>query len=133
MKRRTFALSVGTVALGALLTVSPSFFAAESSGTTAKDVSRKAGETGRAIKDYTVEQRDEAIKKAKTALDDLDARIRRMERKLDGEWERMDQGAARKPGRRWIPCAESATRLPNGTADSSTAPRNHGSRSRPAS
>jgi hypothetical protein len=43
-----------------------------------------------------VEQRDEAIKKAKTALDDLDARIRRMERKLDGEWERMDQGARKK-------------------------------------
>ena len=96
MKRRTFALSVGAVALGALLTVSASSFAAESSGTTAEDVSRKAGETGRAIKDYTVEQRDEAIKKAKAALDDLDARIRRMERKLDGEWERMDQGARKK-------------------------------------
>jgi len=96
MKSRTLALSVGAVALGALLTVSPSSFAAESSGTTAKDVSRKAGETGRAIKDYTVEQRDEAIKRAKAALDDLDARIRRMERKLDSEWERMDQGARKK-------------------------------------
>ena len=74
MKSRTLALSVGAVALGALLTVSPSSFAAESSGTTAEDVSRKAGETGRAIKDYTVERRDEAIKKAKAALDDLDAR-----------------------------------------------------------
>src|SRR5216684_7875794 len=98
MKIRTLVFSAQALALGTLLTASPSSFAAEASGdkTTAKDVSRKAGETGRAIKDYTVEQRDEAIKKAKAALDDLDARIRRMEKKLDGEWERMDQGARKK-------------------------------------
>jgi hypothetical protein len=84
--------------LAALLAVSPLVFAAETSGnkTAAKDVSRKADETGRAIKSYTVEQRDEAIKRAKTALDDLDTRIRRMERKLDSEWERMDQAARKK-------------------------------------
>ena len=93
---RIHTLSARALALGALLAVSPLSFSAEAPATTAKDVSRKAGETGRAIKDYTVEQRDEAIKKAKAALDDLDARIRRMERKLDGEWERMDQGARKK-------------------------------------
>ena len=93
---RIHTLSARALALGALLAVSPLSFSAEAPATTAKDVSRKADETGRAIKDYTVEQRDEAIKKAKTALDDLDARIRRMERKLDGEWERMDQGARKK-------------------------------------
>jgi len=43
-------------------------------------------------------QRDDAIKQAKAGLDDVDARIRRMERKLDNEWERMDQ-AARKNAR----------------------------------
>jgi len=62
MKIRTIALSVRTLALGALLAVSPMSLSAEASGgkTTAKDISRKSEETGRAIKDHTVAQRDEA-------------------------------------------------------------------------
>jgi hypothetical protein len=98
MKIRTLAFSAQALTLGALLAASPLSLAAEASGgkTSAKDVSRKAGETGRAIKDYTVAQRDEALKQAKTALDDVDARIRRMERKLDNEWDKMDQSARRK-------------------------------------
>jgi len=86
--------------LGTLLAVSPMPLAAEPSGnkSTAKDIAKKADETGQAIKNYTVAQRDEAIKNAKAALDDADRRIDRMERKLDSEWERMDQ-AARKRGR----------------------------------
>lgn len=91
---RKLALSVGTLA--ALLAVSPLSLPAEAPGATAKDVAKKAGETGRAIKDYTVAQRDDAIKQAKAALDDLDARIRRMERKLDNEWDQMDQAARKK-------------------------------------
>jgi ubiquinone biosynthesis protein UbiJ len=98
MQIRISAFSVRALALGALLTVSPLSFAAEtsSSKTTAKDVSRKVDETGQAIKNYTVAQRDEAIKKAKAALDDLDARIGRLERRLDNEWDRMDQAARKK-------------------------------------
>ncbi len=96
MKIRAITVSVRALALGALLAVSPLSFAAEAPGTTAKDVARKAGETGRTIKDYTVAQRDEAIKNAKAALDDLDRRIGRMERKVDSEWERMDQAARKK-------------------------------------
>ena len=98
MKVRTIAFSVRALALGALLAVSPLSSAAEASGnkTTAKDIAREADETGQAIKNYTVAQRDEAVKKAKAALDDMDRRIGRMERKLDGEWDRMDQAARRK-------------------------------------
>jgi paraquat-inducible protein B len=98
MNIRISAFSVRALALGALLTVLPLSFAAETSGkkTTAKDVSRKVDETGQAIKNYTVAQRDEAIKQAKAALDDLDVRIGRMERKLDNEWDRMDQAARKK-------------------------------------
>jgi hypothetical protein len=96
MKTRTIAFSVRALALGALVAASPFSFAAETPGTTAKDVSRKAGETGRAIKDYTVAQRDEATRNAKAALDDLDRRIGRLERKLDSEWEQMDQAAHKK-------------------------------------
>ncbi|HLQ01398.1 MAG TPA: hypothetical protein VK143_03770 [Burkholderiales bacterium] len=98
MKVRTIAFSVRALALGALLAVSPLSSAAEASGnkTTAKDIAREADETGQAIKNYTVAQRDEAVKKAKAALDDMDRRIGRMERKLDGEWDRMDQAARKK-------------------------------------
>ena len=98
MNIRISGFSVRALALGALLTVSPLSFAAETSGgkTTAKDVSRKVDETGQAIKNYTVAQRDEAIKKAKAALDDLDVRIGRLERKLDNEWDKMDQAARKK-------------------------------------
>ncbi len=100
MKIRTLAFSAQALALGALLATPALCVAADTPGgkATAKDVSRKAGETGRAIKGYTVAQRDEAVTQAKAALDDVDARIRRMERKLDGEWDKMD-GAARKKSR----------------------------------
>ena len=89
---------VRALVLGAALVVSPLSIAAETSGskTTAKDVSRKVDDAGQAIKNYTLAQRDEAIKNAKAALDDLDARIGRMERKLDSEWDRMDQAARKK-------------------------------------
>ena len=98
MKTRIFDLSVHALALGSLLAVSPSAFAAEPAGgkTTAKDVSKKVEDTGKAIKDYTVAQRDEAIKKAQAALDDLDTRIGRLERKLDNDWDRMDMDARQK-------------------------------------
>ncbi len=99
MKTRTIAFSIRALALGALLAASPLCPAAEPSGkSTGKDIAKKADETGQAIKNYTVAQRDEAIKNAKAALDDADRRIDRMERKLDSEWERMDQ-AARKRAR----------------------------------
>jgi len=98
MKIRLSAFPLRGLALGALLAISPLSFAAETSSgkATAKDVSRKVDETGQTIKNYTVAQRDEAIKQAKAALDDLDARIGRMERKLDREWDRMDQDARKK-------------------------------------
>jgi len=98
MKSHASAFGIRALALGALLTASPLSFAAETPGskTTAKDVSRKVDDAGQSIRNYTVAQRDEAIKKAKAALDDLDTRIGRMERKLDSEWDRMDQAARKK-------------------------------------
>jgi hypothetical protein len=95
MMIRTFSFVTRSLTLGALLAVSPLSPAAEPSGTTA-NISQKADEAGRAIKDYTVAQRDDAIKNAKAGLDDLDRRIGRLERKLDNEWERMDQSARKK-------------------------------------
>ena len=47
--------------------------------TTSKDVSQKASETGQAIKDYTVEKKDEAVAHAKKITADLEARIKELE------------------------------------------------------
>ena len=43
--------------------------------TSAKDVGQKAGETGEAIRDYTIEKKDEAVAQAKKITADLDAKI----------------------------------------------------------
>jgi small-conductance mechanosensitive channel len=47
--------------------------------TASKDVSQKASETGQAIKDYTVEKKDEAVAHAKKITADLDAKIKDLE------------------------------------------------------
>jgi hypothetical protein len=91
MKIRTFALC-------ALLLISPLSLADDAPGakTTGKDVSHKADDAARALAKYTVQQRDEALKSAKAALDDADARMRSLDRKIEREWEQMDQAARKK-------------------------------------
>jgi ferritin len=49
------------------------------SQTSAQDVSKKASETGEAIRDYTVERKDEAVAHAKKLATDLDAKIKELE------------------------------------------------------
>jgi len=73
-------------------------FAAQTSAekTTTKEVKDKVAEAAEAIKNYSVDQRDEAVKKAKVALDDLDARIDRMESRLNKKWDQMDQTTRKK-------------------------------------
>jgi hypothetical protein len=64
--------------------------------TTTKEVKEKVAAAAEAIKNYSVAQRDEALKKAKTVLDDLDARIDRMQWQLNEKWDQMDQVAREK-------------------------------------
>jgi hypothetical protein len=59
-----------------------------SAQTTSKDVGQKASETGEAIRDYTVEKKNEAVAQAKKLTADLDAKIKELEAeasKLTGE------------------------------------------------
>jgi len=58
-----------------------------------KDMSKKVEAAAEAIKNYTVAQKEEAIKSAKATLDDLDARIKQMEDRLDKQWNQMDKAA----------------------------------------
>ena len=46
--------------------------------TSAKDVGQKASETGEAIRDYTIEKKDEAVTQAKKITADLDAKIKEL-------------------------------------------------------
>jgi len=93
MNIRTLVFSVCTFA--AQLVLSPLAVGAEppSPKVTAKDISKKADDTASIIGKYTIQQRDEALKAAKSALDELDARLRALDRKLDREWDQMDQSA----------------------------------------
>ena len=47
--------------------------------TTSKDVGQKASETGQAIRDYSVEKKDEAVAHAKKITADLEAKIKDLE------------------------------------------------------
>lgn len=64
--------------------------------TTAKEVKEKTAQALQAIGSYTADQSDEAVKKAKEVLDDLDTRIDQLQSQLSQEWDRMDQSARTK-------------------------------------
>jgi Spy/CpxP family protein refolding chaperone len=53
--------------------------------TAAKDVGQKMADTGEAIKDYTVEKKDEAVAHARKLGRDIDAKIKSMETKASKE------------------------------------------------
>ena len=84
-----------TLFLAFFLAGAPMSFAADSPGgkTTGKDVSQKIDETAHAIKNYSAEQRDEALKNAKNVLADADARIDHLESKMSRNWDKMNASA----------------------------------------
>ena len=88
MKLRTLALALALAAITQMSLADDK--------TTAKDVGKKVDDAGKAIGSYTIAQRNQAIKSAQTALADVDARMRRMERKIDAGWDKMDAAARRK-------------------------------------
>ena len=68
--------------------------AATDTDKTATEKIREEGtDVARTIKSYTVKQRDEAVRKAKEALADIDTRIDRMESRFDKKWNQMDESA----------------------------------------
>jgi plasmid replication initiation protein len=93
-------------------------FAAQTSAdkTTTKEVKEKVAEAAETIKNYSVDQRDKALKKAKAVLIDMDARIDTMETRLNEKWDQMDQ-LARKKATATMTALNSVTRSPSGTAD----------------
>jgi DNA anti-recombination protein RmuC len=70
-----------------------SSFAAQKAGesTSQKEVSQKVKDALEAIKNYSAQQRDEALKKVKVAVDAMDARLQNLEDRIQTKWDQMDQ------------------------------------------
>jgi DNA anti-recombination protein RmuC len=63
----------------------------EESKTTATEVKQKAAETYEALKNYTLEQQDEAVAAAEKKLTTLDEQIDVLQNDLDARWQTMSQ------------------------------------------
>ncbi|TAK03514.1 MAG: hypothetical protein EPO39_11860 [Candidatus Manganitrophaceae bacterium] len=84
------ALIVASIGIFAAM---PAFSADRPSGerVSKKEVGQEVKEAVEAIKEYSADQRDEAVKKGKAVLDHLDGRIEQMESKLKKEWDHMSE------------------------------------------
>lgn len=63
---------------------------------TAEDVKKETKELIDTLQQYTVEQRDQAVKEAEQALKKLDGRIDELENNIDNNWDKMTQSARQK-------------------------------------
>lgn len=88
MKNLKWVIMIATVALNI-------FFAQTSFGekTSKIEVKKEVQEAAEAIKQYSVEQRDEAVQKMKSTLDKMDKRIEQMESDLNKKWGNMTESA----------------------------------------
>ena len=59
-------------------------------------VKQEVSDAYQSVKNFSVKQKDEAVKKSKNLMDDLDARLEAMENSLDKKWDQMDQQAREK-------------------------------------
>ncbi len=79
--------------LAALGPTSPAFAATSNDDAVAQDIKQETMELLQALKAYGVDQRDKALEHARTALDNLDNRIEKLESHMLENWDEMDQAA----------------------------------------
>lgn len=91
-----YGLGLVLVAIAVFGMGSPGTVRAASDKATMGDVKKEVGEAAAAIKNYSAAQRDEALAKAKTVMDDLDAKIEKLQSSIHQRWGKMDQAARRK-------------------------------------
>lgn len=91
MRKYTLILSLIAV-MAVVFTLSAQ--AQSHSGTvTAEDVERETKELLNALQQYTIEQRDQAVKEIDQALKKLDGQIDELESRVDNNWDKMTQAA----------------------------------------
>jgi DNA repair exonuclease SbcCD ATPase subunit len=97
MNVKEIAPLVSTLILLAAFGCAPTCWAQAAGGKpTMENVEKQVGEAADAIKRYSADQRDEALSKAKAAMDALDAKIDKLEASIRRNWEKMDQATRRK-------------------------------------
>jgi len=84
---------VAAAMIAALLISFPSTVCAADSRL--EQVKKDLAEAGQAIKNFTAVQKDEAVRKAETALQAMDKEIEAMEARIKQNWNKMDQTARR--------------------------------------
>lgn len=85
------------VLLGLIGITQPLCYAETSTDKTSiKEVRQEVQDLLKTLDAYTADQKDEAIRKTKTALDKLDKRIDALEARVDESWDKMDQDAREK-------------------------------------
>jgi predicted nucleic acid-binding Zn-ribbon protein len=92
-----------------------------SAQTTSKEVTQKASETGQAIKEYTVEKKDEAVAHAKKATADLESKIKELETQASrqtGELKAKSQAQIKDLKAKRAKASEKAAELSRATAAS---------------
>lgn len=60
---------------------------------TSQDVKAETKEMIKTLQQYTIEQRDKAMKEAEQAMDTIDKRIDKLESRVDSNWDKMTQAA----------------------------------------
>jgi len=89
--------SVTIAVLIGMFSITPLCSAGTSNGKASiKEVKQEAHDLIQALEAYSSEQRDEAIRKSKTALENLDKRIDALETRIDNNWDKMDKAARKK-------------------------------------
>lgn len=79
------------------LGMTPACYADTSSDkTTISEIKKESRELIESLGAYSAERRDEAIEKAKAALDIMDKRIDVLEQDVDDNWDKMDKAAREK-------------------------------------
>lgn len=99
MKKSKSAIAVSMFMVAVLILSSMVSFAAQSTQddkTTSQDVKRETMEAIQSIKNYSIEQRDEAVKEVNTLLDNMDSRIDRMQSVVEKKWDEMNQASREK-------------------------------------
>ena len=94
MKIQTILYTAVTMTFSGMLVIVP-LCSAETprDETSIEEVKEKTQSLLETLKDYTAEQRDEAMRKSKTALDSMDKRIEALENHVYDNWDKMDKAA----------------------------------------
>lgn len=81
----------------ALLAIPPLCYANPTSDKASiEEVKKETSDLIQTLKSYTANQRDEAIRKTKATLDDMDVRIKALQTRINEDWDKMDKATREK-------------------------------------